>query len=96
MYFLFFLFTADRLKKLRTRFIEGVNIAVINGLLDRLFDNNVISDGERELVTEQNRVTRECARCLFDMVTKKGNAASKIFISCLQEEDPVLSRNLDL
>uniref|UniRef100_A0A6I8SR22 CARD domain-containing protein n=1 Tax=Xenopus tropicalis TaxID=8364 RepID=A0A6I8SR22_XENTR len=87
---------ADRLRNVRRMFIEGVSVAVIRGLLDSLYHDDIIGDGEKELVTENTNVVRDQARCLIDMVIKKGNVASNKFIQALQEEDPTLCANLGL
>ncbi|XP_018588104.1 caspase a [Scleropages formosus] len=87
---------ADRLQKVRTSFVKAVNKAVIEQLLDALLQCSVLNDGEVEQVKEENCQRADRARCLIDMVRKKGAAASEKFIAVLREQDPTLCAELGL
>ncbi|RXM93736.1 Caspase-1 [Acipenser ruthenus] len=56
----------------------------------------VLNDGEVEDVKEGQTRTKDKARCLIDMVRKKGAAASEKFISRIKERDPSLYHTLQL
>ncbi|MGH0176495.1 UNVERIFIED_CONTAM: hypothetical protein FKN15_072828 [Acipenser sinensis] len=85
-----------RLFEVRTKFIEGVNVAIIQDLLDDMQHVKVLNDGEVEDVKEGQTRTKDKARCLIDMVRKKGAAASEKFISRIKERDPSLYHTLQL
>ncbi|XP_018101709.1 caspase recruitment domain-containing protein 18 isoform X2 [Xenopus laevis] len=87
---------ADRLRGIRKLFVEGVNTSVIKELLDSLCEDEIIKDCEKEMVTENTSVTRDQARCLIDMIIKKGDKASEKFLQALQKEDPTLSTKIGL
>ncbi|KAK1158377.1 caspase-1-like [Acipenser oxyrinchus oxyrinchus] len=94
--FLVILFSDKRLFEVRTKFIEGVNVAIIQDLLDDMQHVKVLNDGEVEDVKEGQTRTKDKARCLIDMVRKKGAAASEKFISRIEERDPSLYHTLQL
>ncbi|MBN3288316.1 CASP1 protein, partial [Polyodon spathula] len=56
----------------------------------------VLNDSEVEEVKEGQTRTKDRARCLIDMVKKKGAAASEKFICKLSERDPTLYSKLEL
>lgn len=80
---------------IRSKFVEKVSVAVIRKLMDKLLENNMITDDEMDLVcAKPNRV--EKARELFDTVRRKGPAASSALITALCEDDQCLARELNL
>ena len=87
--FTFFLLDQD-LIRMRTVFVERASREVINQLLDDLFEDGVLNDGEKDSVLEENRTRADKARCLIDLVRKKGQVASKKMVSYLQQRDPLL------
>uniref|UniRef100_A0A8K9VGM3 Caspase-1 n=1 Tax=Oncorhynchus mykiss TaxID=8022 RepID=A0A8K9VGM3_ONCMY len=78
------------LSKARKTFIDSVTKPVIKQLLDDLLEDKVLNDEETESVTEENSTRAEQARCLIDMVRKKGSKASDKMIARVQERDPGL------
>ncbi|XP_048838414.1 caspase a-like [Brienomyrus brachyistius] len=88
---------ADKeLRKVRGVFVEGVTKAVIQQLVDDLQGCEILNDGEVESVHEECRMTTEKARCVIDMVVKKGRVPSEKFIGLLKERDANLYAKLDL
>ncbi|KAL4647654.1 caspase-1-A-like [Arapaima gigas] len=87
---------AEKLVKVRTKFINGVNKAIIDQLLDDLLESSIFNDGEVEQVKEEHRERAERARCLIDMVRRKSSEASEKFIAILKERDPIFSMQLGL
>ncbi|XP_041093229.1 caspase recruitment domain-containing protein 16-like [Polyodon spathula] len=79
----------ERLKEVRTRLIEGLNAAVIGDLLDDMLHVKVLNDGEVERVKGKTGA-KDRARCLIDMVRKKGASASEELLYKLAERDPAL------
>ncbi|XP_067341592.1 NACHT, LRR and PYD domains-containing protein 12-like isoform X3 [Channa argus] len=85
----------QKLKSLRTQFVERVSEAVLRKLLDKLLEPGVITDGEmEEIIATVNRA--EKARALIDTVRKKGTEASSALIDALCEVDHCLSKELKL
>ncbi|KAM4628028.1 caspase a isoform 2-T2 [Polymixia lowei] len=88
---------ADKeLTKVRPTFVDKVSTAVIKGLLDDLLADNVLNDGEKESVLEENPARGDKARSLIDMVRMKGDQASRKMINHLKTRDPTLHTLLDL
>ncbi|XP_067441647.1 uncharacterized protein [Thunnus thynnus] len=83
-----------RLRSVRKEFIERVSDPVLNYLLDALLHDKVITSGEMESIKVKPRADK--ARELIDTVLKKGKEACKIMIDTLCEEDPFLSKTLEL
>ncbi|XP_041733782.2 caspase a [Coregonus clupeaformis] len=81
---------ADDLFNARKIFIDSVSKTVIKQLLDDLLEDKVLNDEETDSVTEENSARAEQARCLIDMVRKKGDKASEKMIARVQERDPGL------
>ncbi|CAK6983568.1 NACHT%2C LRR and PYD domains-containing protein 1b allele 3-like, partial [Scomber scombrus] len=81
--------------RLRTCFIDGISGPVLQSLLDKLFEKNVITEPERESA-EELRNNRDKARFVIDTVRKKGEAASSEMIEFLYEGDPFLCKHLGL
>ncbi|KAK2859760.1 hypothetical protein Q5P01_004380 [Channa striata] len=85
----------EKLKKVRTQFIERVSDSVIRKLMDHLLDGRMINEGEMEDTSD--KVNRgEKARALIDTVRRKGSVASSALISALCEVDPCLAKELKL
>ncbi|KAF1394435.1 hypothetical protein PFLUV_G00000270 [Perca fluviatilis] len=83
-----------RLKEVRTEFVKRVSNPVLNQLLDKLLERDVITDEEMQSV--RAKVGSEKAREVIDTVRGKGSEASLDLIAALCEVDPVLSRTLGL
>eukprot|EP00063_Salmo_salar_P095199 XP_014070034.1 PREDICTED: caspase-1-like [Salmo salar] len=80
---------ADKvLSNARKTFIDSVTKPVIKQLLDDLLEDKVLNDEETDSVTEENSTRAEQARCIIDMVRKKGSKASEKMIARVQERDP--------
>ncbi|KAK2859753.1 hypothetical protein Q5P01_004373 [Channa striata] len=85
----------ERLKSLRTRFIDSMSDPVLHKLLDKLLEQDIINDDERESIdAKPNR--GEKARQVIDTVRKKGSRASSVLLEALRETDPRLSEELQL
>ncbi|CAK6983178.1 uncharacterized protein LOC121888132 [Scomber scombrus] len=84
----------EKLKSVRTQFIERVTDSNLNTLLGKLLEQGIINDGEREFAGNLNRAKK--AEALIDMVRKKGAEASSALITALCEVDPFLSKLLNL
>ncbi|XP_073344069.1 uncharacterized protein [Pagrus major] len=83
------------LKEVRSSFIEGISGPVLKSLLDKLFEQKVLTDSEREEAdVERNRGDK--ARVVIDTVRRKGEAASSEMIEFLCELDPFLCEHLGL
>ncbi|XP_047433029.1 NACHT, LRR and PYD domains-containing protein 1-like isoform X2 [Mugil cephalus] len=84
----------EKLKEVRTRFIDQVSDTILNKLLDELLQCGVITDAEDRAVRAKQG--DEKARELIDMVRKKGAEASSKMISILSVCDWYLCRELGL
>ncbi|XP_053176786.1 caspase a-like [Scomber japonicus] len=88
---------ADKeLAKVRTKFAEGVNKAVIKQLLDDILEDGIVNDGEVDSILEENVTKTDKARALIDTVKRKGDEASSKLIARLSKRDPTLYNNLGL
>uniref|UniRef100_A0A3Q3S660 CARD domain-containing protein n=1 Tax=Mastacembelus armatus TaxID=205130 RepID=A0A3Q3S660_9TELE len=76
------------------QFVERMTKVLIDQLLDDLLADGVLNDGEKDWVLEENRSTADKARCLFDMVKKKGVIAMNSMSDHLRHRDPVLYDSL--
>ncbi|KAM8755810.1 uncharacterized protein AB9X84_009226 isoform 2-T2 [Acanthopagrus schlegelii] len=85
----------QKLSSIRTQFVERVSGSVLNQILDKLLDLDIINDEEMQSVKTQP-TTQDKARKLIDMVRKKGTEASSVLIAALRKVDPSLSRQLKL
>lgn len=77
-------------------FVEKTSKAILDQLLDDILEDGILNDGERESITEENKIRADKARCLIDIVRKKGEAASKKMICHIQQRDPMLYSELGL
>ncbi|XP_032446457.1 caspase-1-like isoform X1 [Xiphophorus hellerii] len=88
---------ADKeLARVRGRFVEKVSKALIKQLLDDLLEDRLLNDGETDSVLEDNTGKADMARCLIDMVRRKGDRASRKMIQHLENRDPTLHSELGL
>ena len=85
----------EKLSSVRSQFVERVSGPVLNQLLDKLLDLDIINDEEMQSVKTQ-AVRQDKARKLIDTVKKKGTESSSVFIVVLRKVDPNLSRQLML
>ena len=81
---------------MRTKFVERANKELIRQLLDDLLEDYVMNYGEKDFILEENTTRADKARCLIDMVRKKGDEASRKMIAHLQHRDPALYKTLGL
>ena len=86
----------DKLHKIRREFVDKVSLPLLKQLLDDLLDDKVINDGQKESVLEENPTKTDKARSLIDIIKKKGNRASNLLITHLEERDPTLYAELGL
>ncbi|XP_034058709.1 NACHT, LRR and PYD domains-containing protein 12-like isoform X1 [Gymnodraco acuticeps] len=78
----------------RTQFINRVSQAVLNQLLDKLIEREVITYSE--MTSARVKPQFEKAGEVVDTVRRKGAAASRVLIDALREIDPYLYRELGL
>ncbi|KAF1394510.1 hypothetical protein PFLUV_G00001070 [Perca fluviatilis] len=83
-----------KLFSVRTQFVGRVSEAVLDQLLDKLLEHEIINDGEMQSMKIEARA--EKARQVIDTVRRKGTTASSVLIAALREVDPCLSRELKL
>ncbi|XP_074478125.1 NACHT, LRR and PYD domains-containing protein 12-like isoform X3 [Sebastes fasciatus] len=81
----------ERLRLVRTKFVEGMSDPNLNKLLDELFQRRVISDDEMQSIRTKNK--RDKARDLIDTVRLKGTEASSVLIAALRKVDPWVFRS---
>ncbi|XP_051808414.1 NACHT, LRR and PYD domains-containing protein 12-like isoform X12 [Acanthochromis polyacanthus] len=84
----------DWLLSVRTRLIQGLSDVPVNQLLDRLYDQNVLSSEEKDVIRAQ--IGADKARELIDRVHRKGPDAVSLLRTALSEVDPFLFNNLNL
>ncbi|XP_007076020.1 caspase-1 isoform X2 [Panthera tigris] len=88
---------ADKdLKGKRKQFINSVSMGTVNGLLDELFEKNVLNQEEMERVKCENATVMDKARALIDSVLRKGPRACQIVICHICEEDTHLAETMGL
>lgn len=88
---------ADKeLGRVRADFVTSVSKAVIKLLLDDLVEDGVLNDMESESILEENDSRANKARCLIDIVKKKGDTASSKMIVHLKSRDSSLYEKLGL
>ena len=96
---LYFVWTSSfpaELSRVRTKFIEKVSKALIRSLLDDLLEARVLNQGESEEILEENCGRPDQARCLIDIVRKKGDPASNKMIDFINGRDKLLHAELGL
>ncbi|KAM4603549.1 NACHT, LRR and PYD domains-containing protein 3-like isoform 1-T1 [Polymixia lowei] len=84
----------DRLRSVRTEFIQRVTEPVLDKLLDELLGQMFINDEEME--SARTRTRRKKAEEVIDMVRRKGSDASSKMIDIFRKLDPHLSKELQL
>ncbi|XP_055513969.1 caspase-1-A-like [Leucoraja erinacea] len=85
-----------KLKEQRTALVKGLSKAVIADLVDEMLEAKVINTSECEEILQANVTTKDRARCLIDIVWKKGHGASEKLIQSLNNADAELCKNLGL
>ncbi|XP_071356520.1 NLR family CARD domain-containing protein 3-like isoform X2 [Trachinotus anak] len=84
----------EKLRSVRTQFIDRVSEPVLRQLLDKLLQCGVVTDGELESAVETS-TRAEKARVVIDTVRRKGSGASSALMSALCEVDQCLSTELN-
>ncbi|CAL8390613.1 unnamed protein product [Boreogadus saida] len=84
------------LRRIRSEFVERVSGPVIKGLVDDLWQQKVFSTEEKDSVFEDQRIRVDRARCLIDMVMRKGERASHVMIDSMKKRDQHLCSTLGL
>ncbi|CAL8375213.1 unnamed protein product [Gadus morhua 'NCC'] len=84
------------LQRIHSEFVKTVKISVIRGLLDDLLQQKVFSTEDKDSVMEKGKIKTDKARCLIDMVIRKGEKASRIMIESMKKRDPDLCSTLGL
>ena len=84
------------LQRIHYEFVKTVKIAVIRGLLVDLLQQKVFSTEDKDSVMEKGKIKTDMARCLIDMVIRKGEKASRIMIDSMKKRDPDLCSTLGL
>lgn len=69
---------------------------LINQLLDDILEDQIVNEGEKDSIVEENTSRADKARCLIDTVKRKGDKASQMLIACIQSRDPTLYSELGL
>ncbi|XP_073342572.1 NACHT, LRR and PYD domains-containing protein 1 homolog [Pagrus major] len=86
----------EELARVRPQLVERVSSEVINQLLDDLLKDGVLNYGEKDSILQGNNSRADRARCLIDVVKRKGREASRKMFTHLQSRDRVLSAELGL
>ncbi|KAL7400807.1 hypothetical protein ABVT39_018180 [Epinephelus coioides] len=84
------------LARLRRKLVERVSRELINQLLDDLLEDDVLNDGEKDSILQENSNDANRARLLIDVIRKKGREASRKLLTHLQSRDPMLCAELGL
>uniref|UniRef100_A0AAY4BUY4 Uncharacterized protein n=1 Tax=Denticeps clupeoides TaxID=299321 RepID=A0AAY4BUY4_9TELE len=84
------------LSRVRAAFVENVSLPVLKQLLDDLRTDRVLNEEEADVVEQQYSTRADKARCLVDMVRRKGQKPSTIMIRRLKERDENLCDHLGL
>ncbi|KAI4894789.1 hypothetical protein NFI96_016328 [Prochilodus magdalenae] len=89
---------SDQLMKVRVELIAGVSEALLKDLIDglRATDPPVLTGREANHILQANQVQEDRVGELVDMVHKKGQMASLLMISILEEKDKHLAAKLGL
>ncbi|KAK9517965.1 hypothetical protein VZT92_023295 [Zoarces viviparus] len=86
----------EELAKVRSKLVQKVSRELVNQLLDDLFEDGVLNEGEKDSILQENNTRADRARCLIDMVRSKGREASRKIFTHLRSRDPTLSAELGL
>ena len=76
--------------------MERVGLPALKGLLDDLWQRKVLSTEDKDTVLEDQTSRADRARCLIDMVIRKGETASLAMIDSMLERDRELYLTLGL
>ncbi|XP_030235928.1 uncharacterized protein LOC115560654 [Gadus morhua] len=87
---------SEEILRIRSKFVQRVTIQVLKGLLDDLYEREVVSLEEKDSLMEEWRSKADRARCLADMVIGKGEEASQKMIDSMKERDKHLCSTLGL
>ncbi|XP_070685406.1 caspase a-like [Pempheris klunzingeri] len=87
---------AKELARVRVKFVDSVSTEVISQLLDDILEDGIVNDGERDAVLEAKSTRAERARCVIDLVKRKGDEASRKMIAHLRCRDETLYNELGL
>ena len=90
------IFLPGELRRIRSEFVQRVSIPVIKGLLDDLWQQELLSTEDKDFVMEKGKIKTDMARCLIDMVIGKGETASKEMIDSMKKRDNPLCITLGL
>ncbi|XP_059930354.1 caspase-1-like [Gadus macrocephalus] len=86
----------EDLKRIRKGFVERVGLPALKGLLDDLWQRQVLSTEDKDTVLEDHTSRTDRARYLIDMVIAKGERASLAMIDSMLERDRELYLTLGL
>ncbi|XP_047433069.1 NACHT, LRR and PYD domains-containing protein 3-like [Mugil cephalus] len=81
---------------MRTEFVKRVSIEVLTQLLEALVTDSILTELEKESISEKNSVRADRVRHFIDTVKRKGEEACRKLIRHLQSIDPALSHHLGL
>uniref|UniRef100_A0A3Q1FL93 CARD domain-containing protein n=1 Tax=Acanthochromis polyacanthus TaxID=80966 RepID=A0A3Q1FL93_9TELE len=84
----------DWLLSVRTQLSQRLSDVTVSQLLDRLYDQRVISGEEMNVIRAQ--IGADKARHLIDWVHRKGPEAVSLLKAALREVDPWLCKTLNL
>lgn len=84
----------DKLRLIRSEFIERVSAEGLNKIVDKLLERHIIIDVEMESGTCETKSRANKVRCIIDTVRRKGNDACRHLLDVLKEVDPTLFRVL--
>lgn len=84
----------EKLSSVSAQLISRVSKPNLNGLMDVLQRERVISKDEKMHLEDKNKLVK--ARELFDMVEGKGDQACSVLITALYEKDKFLCEDLNL
>ena len=76
--------------------MQKVALTSLKGVLDDLLEREVLSSDDKDCVAEDQTSRVDRARCLIDMVMRKGEKASQEMIDCILERDRELYITLGL
>lgn len=74
----------ETLARVRPKLVEKVSGAVINQLLDDILKDGILNEGEKDSILQENNTRADRARCLIDMVMRKGCETSRKILTHLQ------------
>ncbi|MCJ8728890.1 hypothetical protein PDJAM_G00009760 [Pangasius djambal] len=89
---------AEELLNARLGLIQGVSEGLLRDLIDclRATTPPVLNEREANEILQAHQVTQDRTGRLVDMVRNKGDNASFLMLSILEQRDNLLARNLNL